>query len=301
MSEENNHERLAYRLAKILDYLNSGKRVYVDQLAKEFKVHPRTIQRDLNSRLGFLRCERHPDNSFSIDPLILGNISYRDIDHFASLAGLKGLFPKMLETRFLRELLDARLQNPIAIHAPSREEIDRKAHEYQVLKEAISKRQMVRFNYEKPNEAKKRVEVAPYRLVNHDAVWYLAATDEGRPKSYSLARISDIEVREETFEPDQSVLKMLDDEDSIWLNRNKTEVVLTVSPAVSGYFRRRKLVSQQTIVKELEDGGLIVSGKFAHPNQIFPVIRYWMPHVRIVSPESWQEDLEREIESYLGR
>ncbi len=43
------------------------------------------------------------------------------------------------------------------------------------------------------------------------------------------------------------------------------------------------------MVKELEDGGLIVSSRVAHDNQILPIVRYWMPHVRVVSPVSVRE------------
>lgn len=64
-------------------------------------------------------------------------------------------------------------------------------------------------------------------------------------------------------------------------------------------FRRRKLVSQQIIEKELENGGLIVSGKFAHPSQILPTVRYWVPHVRIISPEDWQADMVQGLQTYL--
>jgi hypothetical protein len=42
---------------------------------------------------------------------------------------------------------------------------------------------------------------------------------------------------------------------------------------VADYFKRRKLVANQVIVKELEDGGLLVSSKVAHINQILPTVR----------------------------
>jgi hypothetical protein len=92
---------------------------------------------------------------------------------------------------------------------------------------------------------------------------------------------------------------MLAREDSAWINEKKTEVILQVSPAVASYFRRRKLISRQVIEKELEDGGLILSGRFAHPNQILPIVRYWIPHVRIISPEGWQAELESGLKAYL--
>ncbi|MGB9039987.1 MAG: HTH domain-containing protein, partial [Acinetobacter calcoaceticus] len=40
------HERLAERLVKIIVKLNSGEKLSIQDLAQEFKTHPRTIQRD---------------------------------------------------------------------------------------------------------------------------------------------------------------------------------------------------------------------------------------------------------------
>lgn len=48
------HEKLAYRLASILSKLNEGERLDTHQLAEEFAIDVRTIQRDLNERLNFL-------------------------------------------------------------------------------------------------------------------------------------------------------------------------------------------------------------------------------------------------------
>lgn len=41
--------------------------------------------------------------------------------------------------------------------------------------------------------------------------------------------------------------------------------------------RRRKLIDGQKIEKELADGGLLISRFIAHPNQILPTVRYWLP------------------------
>jgi predicted DNA-binding transcriptional regulator YafY len=219
------------------------------------------------------------------------------MEHFAALAGLNGLFPT-LDTQFFRELFDERLAKTFDIHSPVYEDIQHRKHDFQNLRNAISERRRVRFTYQK-DEAGKTVEVAPYRLINHDGVWYLAASDNGQPKAYTFTKIRALEVLEATYTPDKALQTLLDREDSIWLNEKKTEVVLTVAPQVASYFRRRKLIAQQTLVKELEDGGLLVSGKFAHPKQILPIVRYWLPHVRIVSPESWQEEMEAGLKAYL--
>ena len=61
-----------------------------------------------------------------------------------------------------------------------------------------------------------------------------------------------------------AILQKLNEEDSIWLNLQKTEVVLKVAKPAAGYFERRKLIGGQKIEKTLADGGLIVSGSIAH-------------------------------------
>ncbi|MDR1377936.1 MAG: WYL domain-containing protein [Synergistaceae bacterium] len=125
------------------------------------------------------------------------------------------------------------------------------------------------------------------------------AVDQGKPKAYAFGKISAPFCTGERFTPDEAIGEMLAREDSAWINEKKTEVILQVSPAVASYFRRRKLISRQVIEKELEDGGLILSGRFAHPNQILPIVRYWIPHVRIISPEGWQAELESGLKAYL--
>lgn len=52
---------------------------------------------------------------------------------------------------------------------------------------------------------------------------------------------------------------------------------------------------------ELEDGGLIVSAKVGHSNQVLPIICYWIAHIRIISLESLQAEVDQELADYLER
>lgn len=293
---QSNHDLLAWRLATILQKLNQGERLDPKNLAEEFGVHKRTIQRDLLDRFAFLPLEK-TGGLFALDAAYLGRITIRDIERFASLAGLNGLFPG-LDSQFIRELFDSRLQDTLDIHGGNYEDLRQRISDFRTLQQAIGEHRLARFCYCKP-EGDKWVEVAPYRLVNHAGIWYLAAADNGQPKAYAFGKISALSSLDSRYTPDPAIESMLDEEDSIWLNEKKTEVVLTVAPAAAGYFRRRKLVAQQVIEKELENGGLIVSGKFAHPDQILPIVRYWIPHVRIVNPEDWQVEMEKQLNNYL--
>lgn len=77
------------------------------------------------------------------------------------------------------------------------------------------------------------------------------------------------------------------------------EVVLKAEKEVADYFKRRNILPNQVLVKELEDGGVLVSTKVAFDEEILKLIRYWIPHVSVVSPVRLQRELENGLRGYL--
>ena len=108
-----NHDTLVYRLAQILIKLNQGEKLDPQVLAEEFGVALRTIQRDLNVRFAYLPLEK-VDGFYRLDPTYLGQLNTRDIERFASLAGVHGLFPS-LSDEFLRDIFDTRIQSALLV------------------------------------------------------------------------------------------------------------------------------------------------------------------------------------------
>lgn len=298
MSQSNESpQTIAFRLTTLLKRLNEGQKLHPETLAQEFSVSLRTIQRDLNERLGFLDLNK-TDGYFAVNPSRLGLLSMKDVARFAELAGLNGLAPSPV-TKLIRDLLEARLETALLIRGPSYEDLSGFELQFSQLQGAITHRQTVGFRYLKTDAPKEVNEVHPYQLVNHDGIWYLAATHEGLLKAYTFTKIDGLLVSPTRFEAEPEVIAKLEEEDSIWLNFVKTEVVLKINREVASYFQRRKLIGGQKIVKALEDGGLIVSGQIAHPNQIWPTVRAWLPHVRIISPEHLQTELDQQLRAYL--
>jgi len=292
-------DTIAGRLSELLHRLNAGQKLDPKALAEEFKVNLRTIQRDLKERLHFLELERQ-HGLYHINVQRLGQLTPQDIERFAAVAGLQGLHPR-LGTELLKDLLDSRLQS-LQIRGHHYEDLSGREDDFRRLKQAIEHRHPIGFRYRKA-EGEKIVEgIEPYKLVNQNGIWYLSACDRGALKSYAFTKISALLVSDErTFEPDPTVVSTLAQEDSIWLNLKKTEVVLKVNSEAADYFRRRKLIASQKIEKELADGGLLVSCLIAHPNQILPIVRYWLPNVRVISPEALQDELEQQLRRYLGQ
>jgi predicted DNA-binding transcriptional regulator YafY len=291
------HDTLVYRLAQMLVKLNQGERLDPQALAEEFRVNLRTIQRDLNERFAYLPLEK-TDGRYHLDPAFLGKLSTRDIERFASLAGVRGLFPS-LSDEFLRDIFDSRIQSTLLVKGHHYEDLADRKEAFRELERAIVARRHVAFEYRKEEEPKHYGSVAPFKLVNHKGIWYLAGRDGAKLKTFAFGKIERLRTLETTFVADPSVEKTLVEEDGIWLGEEKREIVMKISAEVAGYFKRRKLIANQVIEKELEDGGLIVSAKVGHVNQVLPIVRYWIPYIRVISPESLQSDIEAELARYV--
>jgi predicted DNA-binding transcriptional regulator YafY len=293
-----NHDTLVYRLSQMLVKLNQGEKLNPQALADEFGVNLRTIQRDLNVRFAYLPLQK-TNGYYHLDQTFLGKLTTKDVERFAGLAGVRGLFPSLSDD-FLRDIFDARIQAAVVVKGHNYENLAGKEAIFRSLEQAIVKRQHISFNYFKEDGFKTYSQVAPFKLINHKGIWYLVAQDGGKLKSFSFAKIERLQLLVSHFFADAQIEKQLAEEDGIWLNEEKKEIVLKVDQKVAGYFKRRKLIANQVIEKELEDGGLIISAKVGHINQVVPIVRYWIPNIRIISPEGLQADMEAEISSYLA-
>lgn len=292
------HDTLVYRLAQMLVKLNQGEKLDPHELASEFGVNLRTIQRDLNVRFAYLPMQK-TEGRYHLDPTFLGKLSTKDIERFASLAGVRGLYPSMSDD-FLRDIFDSRIQSALLVKGHSYEDLAGKEAAFRQLEQSIVAHRHIAFDYIKDSGLKSYSHVSPYKLINNKGIWYLAARDGEKLKSFSFAKIEALRVLDTHFPAEPEIEKRLAEEDGVWLSEDRKEIVLKISKEIAGYFRRRKLIANQVIEKELEDGGLIVSAKVGHPNQVLPIVRYWIPNIRIISPDGLQNEMDRGLTEYLS-
>lgn len=292
------HDTLVYRLSHMLIKLNQGDGLDPVLLADEFGVSLRTIQRDINVRFAYLPLQRK-NGCYFMDTAFLGKLNNKDIRHFAELAGVRGLFPSFSDD-FLREIFDSRLQGAFLVKGHHYENLSGKEHLFRQIEKVIVDFRRISFQYRKELEEKSYSGVEPHKLINHKGIWYLVAKDGGKLKTFAFSKIRGLNIEGTTFTPDPNVTERLEGEDGIWFGDDKLEVVMTISGEVAPYFKRRKLIANQVIEKELDDGGLILSAKVGHMNQVLPILRYWIPHIRIVSPSSLQSEMESGLTDYLN-
>ena len=75
--------------------------------------------------------------------------------------------------------------------------------------------------------------------------------------------------------------------------------MLRAAAPIAHYFQRRELLPAQTTQQDA-DGTLLITARIHHPTQLLPVVRYWMPHLRIIQPREWEQTLLDELRQTLA-
>ena len=288
-----NHDKIATRLAIILTKLNASEKFTVEELVAEFGVTKRTIQRDLNERLSYLPIKKE-HNQYYLESYYLGKLNFDDIKNFAALSGIKELYPSLQEN-FLKNILDSTVNQAYLVKGHNYEDLSDKTDDFKVIETSINECKKVEFSY----KDKGRV-VNPYKLLNIKGIWYLAGVENDTLKTFAISKINDLVETHEFYSIDEETVENIKNEDTTWYGSEQIEVVLKVDSSVAGYFKRRKILANQTIIKELEDGGMLVFTKIAFDEEVLKIVRYWIPNVTIISPVRLQEKLQEGLKEYLN-
>lgn len=290
-------EKLAQRLSHILALLHQGDTIDKHRLAQDFQVDVRTIERDLGERLHGI-AERGEGRRWQLTHAARSTIPAQHLHHYARLTGTQHLFPDASLRYLLEQLETPEAQRSTQVLATAQEDLRAAGaeggHNFNQLQQAIELTHECRFDYKgKPRQAQ------PYRLLHRNGVWYLAAEEGGKLKNFSVALIQGLQVDgARSFARKAEHQAYIDAQDDVWFTTSTTEVLLRVSPEMAHYFSRRAQLPQQQH-RPQGDGSLLVSSRINHINQLLPVVRYWLPHVRIVRPVEWHEELLRGLREAL--
>lgn len=277
--------KLALRLSKILALLHQGDDIDKHWLAQNYKVSVRTIERDLSDRLYGI-VEHTVKGRWQLIPQQRSTIPARHLHDYTRMAGTTNLFPDPSLPYLLEQLETPEPRRATRVQPTQFEDLRMQRPTFAQLHAAIEQHRHCRFIYkDKPRGAQ------PYRLIHKAGVWYLAAEEAGRLKNFSVALIEALHVDETShFAPKPKHLDYINTNDDVWFTEDTTEVLLRVAPEVAHYFARRALLPRQQQRTDA-DGSLLVTTHINHVNQLLPVVRYWLPNVRIIKPVEWHASL----------
>lgn len=282
------HEVMVQRITVIIAELYQYGFVSRQKLMDEFKISERTLYRDLN-RLGD-RIIHDADGIYRLAPAYTKHQSLKELQNLLSILGMEELLPakKLFSQPDLTSLCIRSLPGD-----PEAKKI-LESH-YSLFDKAIRENRICEFHYKN----KLRI-VAPYKLINIKAVWYLGAIENGNVKGYLLGNIRWLNLTSAHFTPEPHIAKYFSEEDDVWFSLDKQTVHIRILAEVSYYFQRRNVLPAQTLIRRESNGDLVVQTKMAHENQLFPLIRYWLPNLIIIFPISLQQSFQQKLNQQMA-
>ena len=304
MAYKHDYDKILTRLTVILSKLNDGEALSVKALAEEFNTSDRTIQRDFNERLV----------SFPI---------YQENKKWKMQEGFRVEKTKSLEDELVLDIIEKITQsiggkfatashkllskiknedfNPIYTKL-NIEDITDKFSEIQILEHAIKNRLEVKCSYNNEKHEIYTTTLQPLKIVNYEGFWYLIALREDILKKYYLKNITNTKATEMKFETNTKLENLLDNSVSIWFQKDVEpfEVKIHANKTATKYFSRRPLPTQ-SIESLNQDGSMEFVVKITNEMEILPIIKYWIPHMRVLEPEWIQEMIDEDLKEYLNK
>lgn len=277
---------LSIRISEILNRLNQGEVLLIDDLIEEFQVSKRTIQRDIHQKLSFLPYEQNGQKIW-LDPIHLGQFHAEHIQNLAKNMNWQQFFPKW-DLKQMKEGVSGNV--PWSIMPFEAEKVTPTMQQNMgELKKAISHHLQIRFQYQS-----KHYECQPYRLMNFKGMWYVAAVDISvkKLKTFRLSKIKLLGLTQSVFSLNSTIQLEIESSDTVWIGSGDViEAKILVKPEFAVQFEQRKIFPQQKIERIMQDGGLLISSQVRHLREILPTIQYWLPYIEVVSPNNLKRAL----------
>ena len=290
MTSENT-TKLARRLTELIHRLYAGEQLQqAATLAQEFNVSERTIFRDLERLEEWVHST--PEGRYQLRPHLQPRLQLKQLEAVMALLDIQEQLPGNTLRRLTQWAETPGDEPSYLFRGPFSEMEGINRQDFDTLEEAVRKRHICHLRH----RSKART-LAPYKLINQQGIWYLAAAENGKLKAFALSQCSHVLKTDEFFEPRNDFTQEIESSDGIWFGP-KTSVTLHVSGLAMEYFKRRQQVPQQAIVRE-HSNYLEVSTQVSHAEQLLPTLRYWIPHVRIVNNPDFANALNNSLLQYL--
>jgi predicted DNA-binding transcriptional regulator YafY len=182
------------------------------------------------------------------------------------------------------------------------EDISSKLGMIEQLEEAIATQRRVRFRYKRwyrPDKIKCYEEVEPYKIIIFDGFWYLLTRYKEHTIKFYLREITHLELQEQHFIPDRQLLKRMNRAINIWFDPHAEpfEVTLLLDSDAIPYWERKPIRGQQLIKQP--DGTATLTLEITHTEELFAILKKWLPQIRVIEPEGLQEAFEEMLRGYM--
>lgn len=299
------YDKTLSRLIGVLTKLDNGERPTSKELAQEYGVTVRTIQKDIRERLYYYPIVKTNDHrymftsgfslgktSLSNDEIIFLNLALSQFEDVDDIDKIKN--------NIYKKIINKKLYSPYYIKQNDLEDIDIDSPLISRLEAIINDKEIVEIIF---TNATKELEV--YKIAAFDGFWYLFAKDRElqKVKTFQLSHIQKINYTGKYHKTSNSYIEsVLEHAHSAFFeDGNSFRVIIKVYSEIAIYFKNRDFLQSQTIEQENKDGSLIVSFEVSHDEDIDNIIKSWLPHIEVIEPQRYREKLLNELKVYIEK
>ena len=180
------------------------------------------------------------------------------------------------------------------------EDITDKFSEIQTIESAIQNKVEIICSYDDEKHGIYITTIKPLKIANYEGFWYLIALRDETLKKYYFKNISNVKLTQISFIFDDKLNTLLENSISIWFQKDiePFEVKIYADKIATKYFKRRPLPTQ-SIVSLSKDTTMEFTIKITHEMEILPIIKYWLPHLRVIEPQWIQDIIDDDLKGYL--
>jgi len=291
------------RLNLIVNKLQSGQFLSIEELALEFETSSRTIRRYFTDKIPLLikGLTQDPDTKRWYIPnnqrsTLLTEEEELTLNLLAEESKKHGKdFHK--QTLNLLDKFKNSIDTSTIYSKVNSESIEDVKDEMVKVEKAILQNNIISCEY---NNKKRKV--APLKLASFDGFWYLVVKDllKNAVVKYYFKDITNIQVLYEQYtEKCEKLEQKLNCAVNAYFEVDEDcfPVKLFVEKEVAKYLLRKPISNSQNLVKEYKDGSIDLDIQITHPMEILPTILSYIPYVKVVEPEYiWDMVLERTSE-----
>ncbi|MDA3056187.1 MULTISPECIES: helix-turn-helix transcriptional regulator [unclassified Campylobacter] len=294
MSKRNlksDRDNIAIRLVRFMQLAFLGESFRKKDLENEFGVGDRTIQRDLEALRvhGFeFKTKNGITHATALGVGFLNSCSLS----LARNLGVSEIFPSFGENEITDLLngvykIDAKFEKFIANSTLK--------NDFKDICSAIKNHYILNFTYaQKPRTAK------PYAFIFRLGVWYALCDEKGVLKTFTFEKISNLDVLEQTFSPENEKLAQIKENKNHWFSSAPVEAVLRLSITATAYLNHKQFFIKQKITKQ-DDKFAYLSVTAAFEDEILNFAKLYLPYVKIIEPANLQSKFEKILQDYLEK
>ena len=103
-------------------------------------------------------------------------------------------------------------------------------------------------------------------------MWYLLGDEKAKLKHFTLSKIKNYELRDETFTPSNIFLKRIEENNLKWINTSTKSARILVLPQAREYFERKQVFKSYKLIKD-DENGILLDVEFAFNNELLKIIK----------------------------